>query len=370
MKIFFPVEILYPSQAGGAANSVYWLAKTISNAGFETRIVATNKGITDQVDLDRWLRTDAGEVIFIRTWSVHVPFSQVLTSLRQFRRADVVHLSSVFYPAAFITGLAAKLLRKKIAWSPRGELADVALNHSAARKRPILWSMRKLIGSYAVFHSTSDEETEAIRKVFGPTATIRKIPNYVELEPQVNRRDGNYLLFIGRMHPQKALDNLIKALPLSERFASSNFLLKIAGRERPHNVRPLRALVSELGLEDRVEFVGQVEGNEKLQLLADAHVTLLPSHAENFGVVVVESLAQGTPVIASRYTPWASLEKERTGLWPDNSPEELAKAIDRFIAMDEEEYSGYRLRSRAFAEREFDIRNHTDEWTAFYDLLR
>ncbi len=369
MKIFYPVEIIYPSQAGGAANSVYWLAKTMAGLGFETRIVATDKGITDQVELDRWLRTEAGDVIFIKTRSVHVPFHQVVTALRQFRHADVIHLSSIFYPAAFITGLAAKAFRKKIAWSPRGELAEVALDHSSGRKRPILWVLRKLIGKYPVFHSTSDEETAAIRQAFGESARVRKIPNYIELEPPVPRRDGNYILFLGRMHPQKALDNLIRAVKLSERFMRSSMTLKIAGRERPQHVRPLKELVSRLGLDDKVEFLGQVEGREKQQLLADAYVTILPSHAENFGVVVVESLAQGTPVIASRFTPWESLEEQRAGIWTDNSPQELANAMERFLAMGAEEYAEYRRRGREFVEREFDIRNHTEEWLEFYGLL-
>jgi glycosyltransferase involved in cell wall biosynthesis len=370
MKILFPVEIIYPSQAGGVANSVYSLAKNLAKHGFEPRITATNKGITDQVELNRWLDTEAGKTIFVKTFSVHFPFVQTIISLRHFLRADVIHLPSVFYPAAFITGFAAKIFGKKIALSPNGELAAVALNHSAGRKRPILWSIKKFIGTYPIFHSTSDQETESIRQVFGPSARIHKIPNYIEPDPQVTRRDGNYLLFMGRMHPQKAVDNLIRALTLSEAFLQSDMVLKIAGRERPENVRPLERLVTELKMDDRVEFVGQVEGREKLQLLADAQATILPSHAENFGMVVLESLAQGTPVIASRGTPWESLEKERIGFWVNNAPESLAEAIDRMILMDEGKYKGYRSRGRDFVLREFDIRNHIDEWLEFYDLFK
>lgn len=369
MKIFYPVEVFYPSQAGGAANSVYWLAKSLFRLGFEPHIIATNKGITDQVDLNRWLETPAGRTMFVKTRFLHLPVLQALTSLRYFRKADVVHLSSVFFPTAFITAFAARIFGKKIAWSPRGELASVALDHSAARKRPILWSIRKFIGCYPLFHSTSNEETERIREVFGADARICQIPNYVELEPQVPRQDGNYLLFMGRMHPQKAIDNLIKALRLSDEFMRSELVLKIAGRERPEHVQPLRQLVSDLGMEDRVKFVGQIEGPEKVRLLADARFTILPSHAESFGVVTVESLAQGTPVIASRGTPWQSLERERVGFWVDNSPESLGGAIDRSLRMEAREYEDYRGRARAYVEREFDIRNHIQEFVEFYKAL-
>lgn len=369
MNIFFPVEIVYPSQAGGVANSVYWLAKNLSKHGFEPRIIATDKGITDQVPLNRWLDTDAGRTIFVKTWSVQVPFVQTVMSLKHFASADVVHLPSVFYPAAFITGFAARILGKNIALSPNGELAEVALNHSAARKRPILWAIKRFIGTYPTFHSTSDAETERIRGVFGPAARIVQIPNYIELEPQVPRTDGNYLLFMGRMHPQKAVDNLVRALTRSETFMRSPLVLKIAGRERRENVRPLERLVVELKMEKKIEFLGQVEGDEKLTLLADARVTILPSHAENFGMVVLESLAQGTPVIASKGTPWESLEKEKIGFWVDNSPESLARAIDRVLWMEPNDYEAYRSRGREFVMREFDMRNHIGEWLDFYESI-
>jgi glycosyltransferase involved in cell wall biosynthesis len=370
MKIFYPVEVFYPSQAGGPANTVYWLTKNLSKHGFESTIVATNKGISGQVELNRWLETDAGRTIFVKTRFLHIPVRQTIASLRQFFKADVVHLSSVFFPTAFLTAFAARIFGKKIAWSPRGELSDYSLNYSGGRKRPILWAIRKFIGTYPVFHSTSGDETADIRRIFGETARVYQIPNYVELEDQSPRTDGNYLLYIGRMHPKKAIDNLIRAVAASEPFRQSGFLLKIAGKGKPEYKRELQRLVSNLKMEAKVEFVGQVEGTKKLQLLADAYFTLMPSHTENFGIVVLESLAQGTPVIASKKTPWQSLETEKVGFWVDNSSEELAAAIERVLLMDSEEYEEYRARSREYVTRTFDIRNHIDEWLKFYADLQ
>lgn len=370
MKIFFPVEVLYPSQAGGTANTVYWLTKNLARHGFESTIIATDKGITGQVPLGRWIENESGRSKFIRTFIVNFPFHQTLASLLEFRRADVVHLSSVFYPSAFITAFAARLLRKKIAWSVHGELADFALNYSAGRKRPILWAIKRFFGTYPLFHSTSSEETAEIRGVFGSDARISQILNYVELDDQVEREAGDYVLYIGRIHPKKAIDNLIRGLKMSAAFMRSEMVLKIAGIGREEYVRELRLLVSELGLENKVEFVGQVEGETKSRLLANAYFTLMPSHTENFGIVVLESLAQGTPVVASRGTPWESLETEKIGFWTDNSPEELASILDRVLDMEGEEYQGYRSRGRGYVEREFDIRNHISEWIEFYGSLR
>lgn len=114
MKIFFPLEVFYPSQAGGPANSVYWLAKNLAKRGFEPVIISSNKGIENGFPLNRWQRNEAGDVIHVKTRFLHFPLGQTLFALRHFRRADVVHISSVFYPTAFITAFAARLLKKKL----------------------------------------------------------------------------------------------------------------------------------------------------------------------------------------------------------------------------------------------------------------
>jgi glycosyltransferase involved in cell wall biosynthesis len=369
MKIFFPVEVFYPSQAGGPANTVYWVTKNIIPHGFEPIIVATDKGLQPDVDLNKWSSTDGGRVIYVRTRFLHVPLGQTMVALSNFYRADVVHISSVFFPTAFITAFAARILGKKMVWSVRGELDGPALTHSGVRKRPILWAIKKFIGRYPTFHSTCDEETAYIKNIFGTVATVVQIPNYLEVPRPVERSDRGYLLYIGRIHPKKAIDNLIRALPLSERFMRSGRVLKIAGTGKREFVDDLHELVDELHLSDKVIFTGQVEGAAKQQMLADASWTIMPSHTENFGVVVLESLAQSTPVLASKGSPWSNVEKEKVGFWASNDPETLAAKIDEILAMPESEYAGYRNRSRPFVEREFDIARNIDKWTELYNSL-
>ena len=369
MKILFPVEVFYPSQAGGPANTVYWLAKNLRERGFEPTIVASNKGINSNTPLNRWQETPAGRLIFVKTAFLHVPLAQTLTSFRNVPKADVVHLSSFFYPAAFLSALAARVLGKKIALSPRGELEEYSLNYSGRRKRPILWAMKKVLGGHVVFHSTSNNETANIHRIFGPDARVFQIPNYIEVEPESKRQAGEFLLYMGRIHPKKAIDNLIRAVSMSKEFMRSDFVLKIAGHGKPEHRAALSSLVSELNMEPKVEFLGQVEGTAKSQLYADAYFTFMPSHTENFGVVVLESLAQSTPVVASVHTPWSVLEKEGIGFWSENSPGGLAEIVDKVLTMSPPDYEEYRSRSRPYVLREYDIRNHMDEWLEMYESL-
>ncbi len=370
MKIFFPLEVFYPSQAGGPANTVYWLTKNLSKNGFEPIIVATDKGIQPEVPLNQWIEMDGGKAIYIKTRFLHFPFYQTIISLLNFYRADIVHISSFFFPTAFITALAARLLKKKMVWSARGELDSHALNHSRLRKRPILWCVKKFIGKYPVFHSTCVEETEYIKLIFGSDAKVVQIPNYIEIPAKVERKSGDYLLYIGRIHPKKAIDNLIKACSISEEFLKSKYVLKIAGVGKKAFEDDLRNLVEKLGLTEKIIFVGQIEGEEKQKLLADAFWTIMPSHTENFGIVVLESLAQSTPVIASKGSPWESLENEKIGFWTENSAEMLAKKLKVILEMPPTEYDTYRQRGRGFVEREFDISENIDKWIDIYKSLK
>jgi glycosyltransferase involved in cell wall biosynthesis len=369
MKIFFPLEVFYPSQAGGPANTIYWITKNLQHHGFETVIVATDKGIQPDVPLNRWVKTDGGCAIYIKTFFLHFPFFQTIVSLLTFYKADIVHISSFFYPAAFITAFAARILKKKMIWSARGELDTAALKHSPLRKRPILWCIKKFIGTYPIFHSTCDEETAYIKKIFGESARVAQIPNFIEIPEQAERKPSKYLLYIGRIHPKKAIDNLIKAVSISPEFMQSEYVLKIAGRGKKEFESDLQKLVEELELSAKVIFVGQIEGKSKQKILADAFWTIMPSHTENFGVVVLESLAQSTPVIASKGSPWASLDKEKIGFWFDNSPEILAGKIDEILKMPESVYLEYRQKCRGFVEREFDIAENIDKWIDLYKSL-
>lgn len=370
MKIFFPLEVFYPSQAGGPANTIYWFTKNLIKYGFNISIVATDKGIQDDVLLDKWLVTDEIKTIYVKTRFLNFPLKQTIISLFHFHKADIVHLSSFFYPAVFITAFAARVLRKKIAWSARGELDTQALNHSKWRKKPVLWCIKTFIGQYPVFHSTCPEETIYIKNVFGVNSKVVEIPNYIEVPVAVERDAKQYILYIGRIHPKKAIDNLIRAVNISEKFKNSDYVLKIAGKGKPEFESDLQELVAVLKLSNKIEFVGQIEGEEKQQFLADAFWTIMPSHTENFGIVVLESLAQSTPVIASKGSPWQILENEKIGFWTENSPENLAKIIDKILDMSSNEYESYRKKSRKIVERKFDVEENINVWVDFYNNLQ
>ncbi|MDI6710236.1 MAG: DUF1957 domain-containing protein [Bacillota bacterium] len=144
-----------------------------------------------------------------------------------------------------------------------------------------------------------------VSKLFGvPRGKVRVIPNGVEpeslrVEPQKQKKAATgkrSVLFIGRLVPEKGVQVLIEALAqLAPR--SPDLLLTVAGRG-PWEVA-LRNQVQSLGLGERVAFPGFVDGEHKNRLFAEAAVAVFPSLYEPFGIVALEAMAAGVPVIVS-----------------------------------------------------------------------
>src|SRR5690606_13297953 len=98
----------------------------------------------------------------------------------------------------------------------------------------------------------------------------------------------------------------------------------------------LHRLIDELNLAEHVEFRGHVIGDDKEIAYAESYALILPSESENFGNVVIEAMNHGTPVIASKGTPWSILEAWKCGYHIKNSPEEIAESLDKLISLDKE----------------------------------
>jgi glycosyltransferase involved in cell wall biosynthesis len=171
------------------------------------------------------------------------------------------------------------------------------------------------------------------------------------------------LLYLGRLHPIKAIDSLLEACRLLAEEPGLQWSLVIAGDGDTRYTGALRNQAAAYGLNRQIEFVGQLSGEQKEATLARADVLVLPSHVENFGMVVAEALSRGIPVIASRGTPWAQVETIGCGLWVDNSPESLADAIRR---MRREPLAAMGAAGRAWMQRQFSWRAIAERMTELY----
>ena len=126
----------------------------------------------------------------------------------------------------------------------------------------------------------------------------------------------------------------------------------IAGKGEPAHVREVQALAAKLGVQ-RVEFPGPLYGEAKTLAYFAAEMFVLPTHSENFGMVVAEALAHGRPALVSRGAPWPGLESEGGGWWVDNSVECLTAALDSAMQLPPDLLAAMGLRGRAWMARDF-----------------
>jgi glycosyltransferase involved in cell wall biosynthesis len=245
--------------------------------------------------------------------------------------SDVLHLTAVYSNTTIPALLAARLLGKPVVWSPRGALQRWAESRRVTYKR--IWDNvcdRLLHPERSLLHVTSPQEAEE-SSICISNATPVTIENGVDMPAVLPAREWQpggrlRMLYIGRLDPKKGIENLLRAIAA---LGDNLIQLRICGGGAPEYVRSLVDLSLQLGAERNVEFVGTVLGKDKTTAFAQADLCILPSHTENFGMVVAEALAHGTPVIASRNTPWSQLETHGAGFWVANDPESLAGAISR-----------------------------------------
>jgi D-inositol-3-phosphate glycosyltransferase len=149
--------------------------------------------------------------------------------------------------------------------------------------------------------------------------------------------DTNVLLFVGRIEPLKAVDTLILALDDVRRrdadLLRTTRLLIVGGEPNDIEITRLKALAEQLGLSGVVEFLGAKDQGALPCYYAAAAVVLVPSDYESFGMVALEAMASGTPVIASEVGGLAFVVRDgETGyLVPAREPEALAERIVRLL---------------------------------------
>ena len=174
--------------------------------------------------------------------------------------------------------------------------------------------------------TTADQEAY-LRANGVPADRVERIPHFRSLEPVVAakapRRRNGVVKTLGRFVHKKGFDVLLHAAARAAR-RGAPFKLEIGG-DGPERSK-LHTLAARLGLADRVVFRGWID--DVAAFLADADVFVLPSRIEPFGIVVLEAMACGVPIVATRVSGPLEILDERTALLvPSDDPDAMASAV-------------------------------------------
>lgn len=149
--------------------------------------------------------------------------------------------------------------------------------------------------------------------------------------------DKRYLLFLSRLHPKKGCDVLISAFSkIAAKFPDIDLVM--AGPDQVGDQASLAKLTRDLQIEERVHWPGMLSGDAKWGALYGAHAMTLTSHQENFGIVVAEAMACGSPVlISNKVNIWREVESSGGGLVANDDIEGSAQMLEAFLSKADEQ---------------------------------
>lgn len=342
-------------EAAGPSYSVPRLASAVAQAGAEVSLYALGEPgapgpFAPDVDFCAFRRT-APRVPGIGQLGFSTDLDRALRAAAPV--ADVMHTHGLWLLPNITPAEIARQAGKAFVLSPRGMLGAAALRFSRRRKQ-LVWAMmqKQAAASAAMLHATSEEECEEIRAM-GLVNPVAVIPNGIDVPPLSRSAAGavRTVLSLGRVHPKKGLDRLIRAWgqlgPEAE-----GWRLRIVGPSEAGCADDLRALTHALGLQT-VAIENSLFGEAKLAAYREADLFALPTLNENFAMTVAEALAAGTPVISTKGAPWAGLEVEGCGWWVDHGEAAMAAALTNAMTRPREDLAAMGERGRAWMQRDF-----------------
>jgi glycosyltransferase involved in cell wall biosynthesis len=282
-------------------------------------------------------------------------------------RTDVLHLHVPWDP---VCGRLARLSRRlgvPYVVTLHGMLDDYPMARKRLKKQVYLaLGGRRMLERAAAVHCTAQGERDQSRKWY-PRGRPAVVPLIFDLSPfrelpgpgpaqqafPAAFTGEPTILFVGRLHPIKRIELLIETVARLRENGRSCRLL-VAGRGEASYERSLRALARRRGLDAQVGFLGFVSGSEKISLYEAADVFALPSYHENWGFVLVEALACGTPIVTTRAVNiWSELESGGGATVVAPTAPALAQAVANLLD-DEPLRLEMGRRGRAWATETFD----------------
>jgi glycosyltransferase involved in cell wall biosynthesis len=317
---------------GGPSKSVYELSSALAQAGNDIELLATDPGVFETRSEGR-LKIE----IFHRGWPDRLCVSAGLRSAVRVSSAEIIHHHSLWLRTLHYAHGAAKRRRVPLVVSPRGMMSAWAWEHHRFRKAVAQRFLHPgALAAVSGWHATSLAEEAEIRD-HGYSQPICVAPNGVAAPPPEEGlaavaawrekcpaiTDKPTALFFSRFHRKK---RVIELIDLWMDRGPEDWVLLLVGIPEDYSPETLTDYILRAGGAGRAYAFS---GAGMPPPYAVASLFMLPSHSENFGLVIAEALASGVPALVTDSTPWSGLNENGGGWcvpWAD-FPAALAAAV-------------------------------------------
>lgn len=307
-------------------------------------------------------RFDLGNVKVIRGhWNdCGNDFSSDFENALVAERPDLVHFHGIWHLTLHSDQAVCRKHGIPYLIAPRGSLDAWSMQQKWLKKKIAMMVFQKRdLDRAAALHVTAEMEATHCRNV-GYEGKFILSPNGINLPKDLptwkQREDGRRrMLFLSRMHPKKGVLELVDAwarLRQSNNRGIDQWRCELVytlfdDAEREYEAR-VKSRVLGLGLADSFLFTGSLSDVDKWSAYRRANCFVLPTHTENFGIVIAEALYAGLPVITTTNAPWQGLVKNGCGWWIDLSQGNLQKALLDAISLSDAERTAMGEAGRKF----------------------
>jgi glycosyltransferase involved in cell wall biosynthesis len=331
-------------QYGGPVVKLKALAETLASKGHAVTVLTAVPQVADA----RPVREMANGVVVVylpsvaRYRAVTINPSAWRFCRRHMREFDVVHLFGVYDLLGPIAALHAVLAGRPFVLEPLGMALPILRSISKKRLYHFLVGQHMFRKASRVIVTSQSEHDQLVDGRLVPEERLLLRRNGVDLSEFLHMPEkgsarkalgldpkSKVVLFLGRLAPVKGLDMLLRAFA---RLNLAEARLVVAGPDEGDGyMAGLLQLVEKLGLRERVQFPGPIYGKQKIGLLGDADVVVLPSVFESFGNVAAEAVAAGTPVVVTKDCGIAPFIQDRVGLVTDHKASLVADAMNQLL---------------------------------------
>lgn len=362
LKVLHVIPYYYPAfNFGGPVTLVHYLNRALVKKGIDVTVFTTNIDIEDQVENNSEVIVDGVRVIYFKQKSYlrflsrsgwNFSFDLIDSLRKRFNQFDIIHISEVWsFSAAFASYYSMKFKKPYIV-SPRGSLYPYTFKKKIWKKLPYYHFVTKKILKNASFiqYVTEDEKAQSHsflklknKPIVVPSgidfSEFSVLPEKDELKrqfPFLNNK--KVILFLGRINWIKGLDILIESFKELARTRGDLHLL-IAGEDLGDGYKEVVKdwiKEKESGIENMVTFTGLLKGKDKLMAYTGSDIFVLPSYSENFGMVVIEAMACGVPVVISDKVGLSNdVKKCDAGIVTSTDAEKITEILKKLLDDDE-----------------------------------
>jgi glycosyltransferase involved in cell wall biosynthesis len=231
------------------------------------------------------------------------------------------------------------------------------------------WAEYRVLRDATRVMFTAQEECRLARQSFGlyrakeevvafgtrrpPAGAAQLREAFYEIHPGL--RGKRLILFLGRIHPKKGCDLLLKAFAAAREVDASTHVV-MAGPDGGEWTPALKALIDELGIAPHVTWTGMLQGDVKWGAFHASDAFTLPSHQENFGIAVAEALACGLPaLISDKVNIWREVEADGAGFVAPDTVEGTLSTLTRWLQLDPAAAASMRAQALQCFERHFTV---------------